>query len=67
MTGAFKCDGCGEFAEGDPRRYKLREYGSVGFTGWINPSDVAKAELCGGCAADLEGTVAGFLGGDGET
>ena len=65
MSKAYKCDGCGEYHDGQPQRYRLSEFGGISVTGgWTGRTTVEEAERCGPCASDLEGLVGEWLEGD---
>jgi hypothetical protein len=64
MSNAFKCDGCDEFHEGSPERYRAQKCKVTSISGWVKEQNVHRMELCGDCADEFEKTLYDFVGDD---
>ena len=53
MAKAYKCDSCGELAEGSPNRIQVAEYHSSGAFGWTDKEKTMRGEFCDGCKAEF--------------
>lgn len=54
MSNAYKCDGCGEFFEGESNRYVLRRNDRVGLAGLTDSTVIEAVEACDECSKSLE-------------